>query len=456
VHPFVVAHPGSSVAGGVSRDTAAACHVRTRRAKLNAMSKLALVLRRLTPVVVIGALVSPPAMAVDLAQEATAAALPNAATPVAVSADLLGDPAWRLVRDAMSELAKGDSASALGYLDELRQRFAGHPAVRVSEAAFTALDGPRRAAQLGFGSGTAPAAAGPHGPETPSKLARAELVSTQSLAGLSLGIAACIGFDCDSARTAVGVNLVTVGAGLGGSLYASRDGITAGQATAVNSGTLWGLGHGLILQDLLVSDAIFVSPPSVAGDGSTVVFEDFDAQRRATDRNKALTVIGSQLVGTGVGTAVAHFVRPKAGSVSLVNSAGLWSLASMGLFLSSTNWDLDDRQWQLSMMLAADLGMAGGVWAARQVDVSRSRVLIVDSAGLLGGLLGAGVYVLGVGEGVNGRALAGATLAGVLVGLGTGIAVTQHWDAPSLDRLTGQPVVVPVNGGAIVGWAGPL
>ena len=88
--------------------------------------------------------------------------------------------------------------------------------------------------------------------------------------------------------------------------------------------------------------------------------------------------------------------------------------------------------------------------------MSRSRMLVIDASALAGGLVGAGAYVLVKGNNIDGQPLAGATLAGLVAGIGVGVAATREWDAPALAHVPGQLMLSPTHGGAMLGWHGTL
>ena len=98
-----------------------------------------------------------------------------------------------------------------------------------------------------------------------------------------------------------------------------------------------------------------------------------------------------------------------------------------------------------SILAAMNVGIIGGAFLADGVDISRGRVLLINTGGGLGLLLGAGVDVLIEGDGVSQSAI----MTSMLIGAGAGLALTswltRNWDAPS----NAQMAVVPVAGGAV-------
>ena len=146
----------------------------------------------------------------------------------------------------------------------------------------------------------------------------------------------------------------------------TRQGVLPGEASAVNSGTMWGLYHGGILQDLLQFETRFTTDAN-----------GFETQQSGLSRSdkEALTVLASQTVGTAAGIAIATQLHPTAGSVSLVNSAGIWANAATLLFIGASGWDVKAEQLEKALLATTDMAMLGGAWAASKVtEIGRAHV----------------------------------------------------------------------------------
>lgn len=361
------------------------------------------------------------------------AALPAVATPVGLPdapttevQDLSRDPAWALYQEATMALIGGDRHRAHALLDTLQAQHADHPAARLAAPARLALreDSPMRA--------------GPDGEpvEQNSRTARAELVSFQTLGGLAAGVELCATVGCETVRTNVVTVAVTTGAGLGLSLWATREGITPGEALAINSATAWGFWQGLALQ--------MATEPEVDN-------TNFNATR--DDRRIPRYLLAGQFAGTIGGIAIATYLQPRAGQVALANSAGVWSGAITLMSLLAADFRDDGRSTMGLLLAASDVGLILGSVAATQIETSRSRMLVIDSSGILGFLLGMGTLAVISPDRVEGRDVATAGLVGTLAGLGVGVWLTRGWDAPELQTRF-SPTLQPLPGGAMLSLSG--
>jgi hypothetical protein len=277
--------------------------------------------------------------------------------------------AEQLYEDAVEDLSSGNSDAAYSQLTRVLELCPSHPYAK-EMARVALLMPPKRPDQKTRSeddeSDTKVELAG----EQPTLLARGELISVQTLHGLLDGLLICAAVECNDGRAVVGLGFLGLLAG-GGLSFALSDGITSGQALAVNSGTAWGIWHGIAVNAMLEPQ------------GETV----------------AGIMLGMNLAGTALGTATAAFLKPKNGQVSFANSAGLWS-TTLTLFVmnaAGVNIFEDDGFWQASL-LASDLGLLAGALGATQLDISRGRVLLIDAGGVVGMFLGMGVAVLAAEE----------------------------------------------------------
>lgn len=247
--------------------------------------------------------------------------------------------------------------------------------------------------------------------EEPDLFARSEVIVGQTIHGLILGQQTCSLLDCEGdERAEAGLTLLGAGAGLGGSLWFTRDGITSGQAAAINSGTVWGAWVG-VWSGLLVEE--FVS---------------------RADRRVLGMVMGGQLAGTGAGVALSEALRPTSGDVAMVNHAGFWTTTYyLGFVLGILEWQSDNDV--IDIMQVPVVSLAGGVagaLAAERWPMSRGRVRIISAGGFAGLLTGALGMVMVLDEDVDDypRATLGSTLIGGAAGLGIATALTRDWDDP--------------------------
>jgi len=357
-----------------------------------------------------------------------AAPLAEATSATAAPADVPAPPgtpdAWVTLQQALLALAEGRRDQARTLLERLQREHPDHPASRLSGPSLERMQARDPAGHV--------ADPLPGWEERPTSWARAELVSFQTLAGLVYGAELCQALDCDSPRAFVGTLGVTTGLGLGLSLYASRDGITAGTALAANAGTLWGAWHGLVL---------------VNGFGvgqTTQCFEPGQCFQTTDGRVMGATLVASQLGGLGLGLLAAHQWRPTAGQVAMVDTGGIWAGALTLLGFGIDRFQADEKTIFTTMMVTSDLGAVLGGLAAAAYPSSRGRMLVIDSGGLLGLLVGMGAAVLAQGDHVQQEPLFGMGLLGAATGLGTAVWLTRDWDAPDVNASLR---VLPVPGG---------
>ncbi len=241
-------------------------------------------------------------------------------------------------------------------------------------------------------------------PSTPGLLdrtGRGELVWFSTLVGIwvadGLGAVGRI----DDGKVYLALTIAGSGAGLGSSLLATRSGsISAGRASTISSSWAW----------------------------SSVNAATIAAIAEASDRDGLAATIGTGLVGIGVSAALTRGGAPSVGDISLVNSAGFWGLVAGSLSLTFIQPD-DGKTVGWTLLGATDAGLLVGALLASRYEVSRSRALVVDAGGLLGGLVGVAVPVFS--DASNPRAYGGWTLAGIAAGLAATQVLTRNWDAPA-------------------------
>jgi len=245
--------------------------------------------------------------------------------------------------------------------------------------------------------------------------ARASVAVVQSIHGAAQGILLCAIADCPE-RGYPTAGLLGASLGLGGALLGTQDGIRPGQAAAINSGTVWGFWFGiasLLAFDLEGDDAL----------GATIV---------------------SGAGFTGIGIMVAMLARPTAGQVSMANSGGLWAGVLTALFLATS--DRNDTQ----VFFGAELGAtAGGILAfsllSQTVSVSRGRMLLIDTGGIIGAMAGASIIYSFGGNDSGDAMLVGAGL-GALGGLAFTTYLTRNFDGRNVPEVTLAPAVLGRGG----------
>lgn len=297
---------------------------------------------------------------------------------------------------AFQLLAAGDEDAAQRELEFLVRAYPTHP---LATRADTILSIFAETTSLS-GSTSKPKPKG----EQPNGLARGELVVTQTLHGIALGVELCFVIDCDDSRLAVGTVLATAAAGLTFSLLLNRDtGMYPGHTAALNSGTYWGAWHGLA--------------------GSMILELDEDAT--------AGMMAVSQIAGLGAGHLIYSLVGPTAGDVSMTTSAGVW----MGAWALMVNGLLEFNGSTpaifSSLLIASDVGLVIGALLTERYPMTRGRSLIIDASGIAGTLLGVGLPVLIMGDDVDAQFVFGSALVGSMLGLGLGVGLTHGtWDDP--------------------------
>ncbi|MEN9796310.1 MAG: hypothetical protein RL653_6 [Pseudomonadota bacterium] len=341
--------------------------------------------------------------------------------------------AWGLYEQAFADAAAGRDDMALLGLEELVRRFPGTGAALVGtelrrlvtgrktgspeamsgplKARLEELAPPARAPAPSVASAAAAAApvekkryaslAEALRDEQPNNGARAELVLAQTLHGLTLGLETCFALNgCSTTQALAGASLLGSAAGAGLALLYSRDGVTAGQALAINSGTAWGAWNTAILL-------------SLAGGELT-----------------GNSILGLMAAGQVVGTVAGHFAWAgldlAAGDVALMNSVGLYAGMTTVLTLIAAGGGQFGATAVTGVLLAAtDVGLVAGYLVSRQYPLGRGRVLVMDAGALLGGLLGSSVVFLAT---FNGQAAAVGAIAGGLGGIAAGLHITRNLD----------------------------
>lgn len=316
-------------------------------------------------------------------------------TSAATSAD---DVAWQIYDRAFVKLASGDTENARVLLQQLVADFDDHPAANQAAARLRELD-------ISTGR-PAPLANG----ERPRKFARGELALLMTAHGVYLGSNACAMANCTSLRARVASMMLGGGLGLGGSLLATRRGITQGQAQLITSASAWGLANAWL----------------ILGDGSD------------TDRNGSITQFVTHGLGVAAGVGLWRVWKPTSGEVSMANSGFLWTPVLYALGSSIIDRDISLR----GLVVAADLGIVAGVaLGALMPGMTRGRTLVIDAGGILGFLAGGLIVVTADANSAAGTSTP--LLLGTVGGLLAAGYATRDWNLPNVGgntRMTVMPV----------------
>jgi hypothetical protein len=254
--------------------------------------------------------------------------------------------------------------------------------------------------------------------ESPTREARGEFALFQTIAGVNAGGFLCIALKCNGP---VSISLLAAaggGVGLGLSLFATKGGIHPGHADLINSATVWGVWHGAAILVLA-----HVSDGQKIGGG----------------------ILAAEAVGTGAGILLWPVLHPTSGQVAIANTFGIWAT----LLTVAGHGALDFRYSRdtlfTSLLAVGDVGLIGGALLAKKYPTSRSRMLLIDSGGVLGALAGLGTVVLIEGNKTSGVAVWRSMLPGAIVGLGAAAFLTRHWDGP---HIAADVSIVPTGTGA--------
>lgn len=239
--------------------------------------------------------------------------------------------------------------------------------------------------------------------EEKTALARAELVSFQTLHGLGVGLEACAWIGCWEPRLMAGTLMATGGAGLGVSLLASRGGVTPGMTASLNSGATWGFWHGMAVTHMI------------------------DIQGRPVQGG---ALIAGQGLGMGAGALAHSLWKPTAGQVSQTTSGAFWANIYNLWIWGMLEFDAPPEIGWSTVFAATNVGMVTGGLLAAHVPMSRSRSLVIDSGGVVGSLVGLGLPLLIAGDAAGPMETFGGALVGTTVGLGASTFLTRNWDRP--------------------------
>ena len=152
------------------------------------------------------------------------------------------------------------------------------------------------------------------------------------------------------------------------------------------------------------------------------------SQGECDDEMLIAAALAGGVGGFLTGALTTDIVKLNAGDAALINSGALWGSTAGSLF-----WVVFNRDQQLAAPLnlaGLTLGVLTGSLLARNAEVRRRHVALIDVSGALGLLVGAAIAdVADQGEGISER-IPHFALLGMTVGLITGTYLTRNMDEP--------------------------
>jgi len=279
----------------------------------------------------------------------------------------------------------------------------------------------------------APSLAPPAAPRPPrlDRSGRGELALYSTAYGIWTGVATGILLESDDPRAYAALALAGGGGGLALAIYGTRgQPMPTGRTQAIEAAANWGGLNGGLIAGLADSSA----------------------------RGTVGATLGAGLAGIAGAVALTKERSPSSGDVALATSGGMWGLAAGGLALTFVD-DPDDKLVFGTLLGAADAGLLAMALAARRIDLSRGRSLMIDAGGLVGTLTGVAVPLFFESE--EPAAYGAAGLVGMGVGLASAAVLTRGWDEDDGERTSSSagPRAMPfvaraAAGGFTAGLAG--
>lgn len=217
--------------------------------------------------------------------------------------------------------------------------------------------------------------------DEPDRSGRVELQVWGTLYGLWLGIAVptAIGAE-DTEAYGAGILLGAPAGFLAARAITSSRSLTEGQTRAITWGGTWGTYQGLGWGEVFDVGTEEFCSEGVCFEGGDRTEEQF-ASMIAGGLVGAVVggILSRREIDAGVATA-AHY-----GSIG-----GTWLGVAGATLLGEQR---DDHVWAATL-LAGNVGLVGGAWAADRFGVSRDRVRLIGLGALLGGLAGVGLDLM--------------------------------------------------------------
>lgn len=257
--------------------------------------------------------------------------------------------------------------------------------------------------------------------------------------GIWLGVSVPLALNADGPEPyGVGLLLGAPGGFFGARALARSRPFSLGQARAVTWGGTWGA-----LQGMALANAMDFGGGERIIEGDIVIDEEADEE----------AIIGTMVIGSAVGIAggmlaARQEIRP--GTATSATLGSLWG-SWFGL-ATSILADLDSDPTWATLMLTGNAGLVGGALAGSRLPLSRSRARLISVGGLIGGVGGLGIVLI---ADVDDEDTAiGVTLAGSILGLALGGALTRGHDAEEdLSGAAEEGGGLPAAG-ALFNWSG--
>lgn len=238
--------------------------------------------------------------------------------------------------------------------------------------------------------------------------------------GIWLGVWVPAAFEADRAEPyGAGLLLGAPGGFLAGRAYSRSRPLSLGQARAITWGGTWGALQGLVLANALDVDTEAIFGMMIAGSG----------------------------LGLAGGLALARQeIMP--GTATSATAGSLWGswFGAAAAILADTDGDAAAAL----VMLGGNAGLAAGALAGSRIPLSRSRARLINVGGLIGGVAGLGIALLWNPD--NDKTLVGTALAGSVVGLFTGGALTNARPDEEGSDEAAEPAGFAAAG-ALVNWS---
>jgi len=224
---------------------------------------------------------------------------------------------------------------------------------------------------------------------------------------------------------------------LGGRALARSRSLSEGQVRAITFGSLWGTWMGFGIMEVLDW-----------GERDEICYDwgcEGGGDRDGSDVFKSFVVGG--LAGTLTGSVLAR--KPiSRGVATTANFGALWGtwFGVAGGILA----DLEGDPLLTSTLIGGNAGLLVSAMAAPGWNVSRNRARLVSIAGVIGGLVGAGLDLIIQPDGE--KVAVGIPLAGSIVGLAVGAGLTSQMDQRGAEGLSGvnRDEEVPGSGNSLL------
>jgi hypothetical protein len=251
----------------------------------------------------------------------------------------------------------------------------------------------------------------------PPKSGRWELVLASGLfLGFGAGGVANTLFDQRSSISTM-VGIAGLGIGFGGAYLGVPADVPLGTTSYLIGSTAIGAAEGAVVASIFAGKGCFAS--------STKDLDEEEINPTCNDDAVGASAAAGGAAGAVFASLTASRFDLDAGDAALINSGALWGSLSGLLFWSS--FERDERVFEPMALAGLNLGIVVGATVAARSQVSRSRVSLIDLAGLGGLVVG---FAVGAGIDTADERLAHTSLVGMATGLIAGTYLTRNYDAP--------------------------